>query len=65
MTTFGNFSEIMTVYDVKKRIQERFGYPPDKQLLKLGAILLADNYLIKQIPSDESQRFPEKAVHAS
>lgn len=30
MTSFGNFTEGMTVYDIKKRIFERFGYPPDK-----------------------------------
>jgi len=53
-TTFGNFTESMTVFDIKKRIKERYGYPVDKQLLKLGGILLADTYLIKQIPSDES-----------
>jgi hypothetical protein len=63
--TFGNFSDSMTVYDIKKRIKERYGYTIDKQLLKLGGLLLADTHLIKQIPSDESQRFPEKAVHAS
>jgi len=65
MTTFGNFAETMTVHDIKKRIKERFGYPVDKQILKLGPVLLADTYLIKQIPSDESQRCPEKAVHIS
>lgn len=65
LTTFGDFTETMTVFDVKKRIQERFGYKMDKQILKIGNVLLADTYLIKQIPSDESQRFPEKAVHHS
>lgn len=65
MATFGHFTENMSVYDIKKRIQERYGFAPDRQLLKLGAILLADTFMIKQIPSDESQRFPEKAVHAS
>ena len=65
LTTFGDFTETMTVFDVKKRIQERFGYKMDKQILKIGNVLLADTYLIKQIPSDESQRFPEKAVHLS
>lgn len=47
LTTFGNFSEHMTVFDIKKRIKERFGFPVDKQLLKLGAILLSDTYLIR------------------
>ena len=65
MTTFGSFGENMTVYDIKKRIQDRFGYPVDAQMLKLGNILLVDTYPIKSIPSDESQRFPEKAVHKS
>jgi hypothetical protein len=55
----------MTVYDIKKRIKDRFGYPIDAQMLKLGNILLFDTYPIKSIPSDESQRFPEKAVHKS
>jgi hypothetical protein len=45
--TFGNFTETMTVYDIKKRIKERYGYQIDKQLLKLGGLLLADTYLIK------------------
>ena len=53
-TTFGNFTDNMTVYEIKKRIRERFGYSVDKQILKLGNILLADTYMIKQIPSDES-----------
>lgn len=65
MTTFGSFGENMTVYDIKKRIKDRFGYPVDAQMLKLGNILLVDTYPIKSIPSDESQRFPEKAVHKS
>jgi hypothetical protein len=30
LATFGAFTETMTVYDIKKRIQERFGFPPDK-----------------------------------
>jgi hypothetical protein len=64
-STFGNFTDSMTVYDLKRRIKERFGYPIDSQLIKLGSFLLVDTYLIKQIPSDESQRFPEKAVHKS
>lgn len=64
-TTFGHFTEQMTVIDIKKRIKDRFGFPVDRQLLKLGAVLLHDTYMIKQIPSDESQRYPEKAVHAS
>ncbi len=46
-TTFGNFLDTMTVYDVKWRIKDRFGYPIDSQLIKLGSILLVDTYLIK------------------
>ena len=29
-TTFGNFTDTMTVYDLKKRIKERYNYPIDK-----------------------------------
>ena len=47
ITTYGNFTDMMTVYDIKKRIKDRMGYPIDKQLLKLGQILLTDTYLIK------------------
>lgn len=54
MTTFGSFGDNMTVYDIKKRIKDRFGYAIDSQLLKLGNILLVDTYPIKSIPSDES-----------
>ena len=53
-TTFGNFTDSMTVYDVKRRIKDRFGYPIDSQIIKLGSILLVDTFPIKQIPSDES-----------
>ena len=28
--TFGNFTDRMTVFDIKKRIKDRFGYPVDK-----------------------------------
>lgn len=45
--TFGNFTDNMTVYDLKKRIKDRYGYQLDKQIIKLGGILLADTYLIK------------------
>lgn len=65
MTTFANFTHEMTVYDIKKRIKDRFRFAEDKQMLKIGDILLADTFLIKQIPSDDSQRYPEKAVHIS
>jgi hypothetical protein len=47
MTTFSNFTHQMTVYDIKKRIKDRFGFPEDKQMLKIGDILLTDTYLIK------------------
>jgi catalase len=63
--TFNRLAEHMTVFDLKKAISQRCGFPIDMQMLKLGALLLTDTHLIKQIPSDESQRFPEKAVHIS
>ena len=38
------------------------GYSVDQQILKLGQHMISDNLLIKQIPSEESFRYPERAV---
>jgi len=61
--SFGGLSDDASVYDLKTRIRQRCGHREDQQILKLGQHIVGDTMLVKTLPSEESFRFPERAVN--